>query len=507
MKSKHLRKKIIAILVISIMAMMFIASCAQEDTPATQTTTPAPGATAAPGYENGEDDGPPPRVLPNLPEMDWGGYVFRVMGPNYTGGDWIDWVPRDIAVEELTGNPLNDAVYNRNSILFDRYNFLVEQLESGDIAGDVRRAVAAGDTPFDAVTFRLRDTAGHAQAGLLVDLKNVPHLDLEKPWWDQQAVANLSIGNRLFFTSGDFVLVNWDACPGILFNKELWAQFALDCPYEMVRNGEWTLPRVLELGRIGAADLSGGGGDLDWRTDRFGFIGQRDTLIALFHGTGGLIASKDQFDQPYIVFNNERNFRAMEAIYDIMYDTSFALNLHFLPGDIYPLSEQIFQENRGLMMWVRLRIVENLRGMEADFGILPMPWLDENQHSWGHTVNSFTGRSMAIPNFHDPDSLERAGFILEAIAAESRYTVIPAYYDVQLTNQIARDEESGYMLDIIFSSTVWDIGEIMNWGGFSHELIFMSMNFNRNIASEFERRERIMVREVERMADRFAELD
>jgi len=114
---------------------------------------------------------------------------------------------------------------------------------------------------------------------------------------------------------------------------------------------------------------------------------------------------------------------------------------------------------------------------------------------------------MAIPNFHDDESLARAGFMLEAISAESRYTVIPAYYDIQLTTQIARDEESSEMLDIIFSTTVWDTGEIYNWGDLSWQLLTMIDAENRDIVSRLERVSNAIERSMTRTIDRFLELD
>jgi hypothetical protein len=167
-----------------------------------------------------------------------------------------------------------------------------------------------------------------------------------------------------------------------------------------------------------------------------------------------------------VEYGTERSFSAMEGCYDIMYDYSFTINMHWvgdkLPGgiQIYPESEKMFQEDRGLFMWVRLRIVQNLRGMETDFGILPMPKLNEAQQEWYSTVNSFTGQGVALANLHDADGLARAGHIMEALAAESKYTVTLAYYDTQLKTKIARDDDSSAMLDIIFSSKVWDVGEI-----------------------------------------------
>ncbi|MCL2099759.1 MAG: hypothetical protein FWH24_04910, partial [Oscillospiraceae bacterium] len=375
--------------------------------------------------------------------------------------------------------------------------------EAGSFA---RRVIQAGDTAFDSAALTMNNTIELAQNGMWVDLNTVRNIDLEKPWWDQGANYGMSIGGKLFLTSGDFNLVSRDACPGLLFNKQLLANFQLEDPYALARAGQWTLGKLYEMTRDGGADLNGDG-LMEWEVDRFGLITQRDAVIAFLHGAGGRFTAKDSNDMPEWVFGNDRTFAVMDSVFDVMLNEENVFNMHWAPEPIYPKSEMMFQEDRGLFMWVRLRIVENLRGMETDFGIMPMPWFDETQGTWHHTVNRYTGHAMAIPMFHDDDELDRTGFILEAISAESKYTVIPAYYDVQLSTQIARDEESSDMLDIIFSTTVWDTGEIYNWADFSGNLLNLIHTRNRNLASLWDRSEDRVQTMMQRTLDKYEELD
>ena len=54
--------------------------------------------------------------------------------------------------------------------------------------------------------------------------------------------------------------------------------------------------------------------------------------------------------------------------------------------------------------------------------------------------------------------------ILEAMAAESHYTLIPEYYDVYVKVRNTRDEEAKEMLDLIFRTRVYDMGEFFQFG-------------------------------------------
>ena len=167
-----------------------------------------------------------------------------------------------------------------------------------------------------------------------------------------------------------------------------------------------------------------------------------------------------------------------------MYRDDMVINLHHLEGkqDIYQLQTKMFSEDRALMMWIRMRVVETLRNMVTDFGIIPIPKFDEQQESFYHTVNRYTGAAVAVPNTSAFDP-QTAGVIIEAMSAESRYSLLPAYYETNLGTKIARDPESTLMLDIIMQNRVYDTGELYDIGGLSWELYSMTMSNNADFGS------------------------
>ncbi|MCL2159827.1 MAG: extracellular solute-binding protein, partial [Oscillospiraceae bacterium] len=422
--------------------------------------------------------------------------------------DWLDWIPRDVVYsEEESGDTINDAVFKRNTYLEDKYNFKIEQAFTENFGGDIKKAIQGGDELYDMIESPMRDAPAFAQNGYFLSLYDVPNLDLDQPWWDQAANKSLSLGKKLYFTSGDILMVNNDTCTGFVFNKELLKELQLEDPYPIVKAGKWTMDKLYDLCKDASSDLDGNG-EINYQNDRFGLIGQRDTLISFLHSANEYICKKDDADYPYITFGGERSYAAMEACYKVMYDMNITHNAHHLEGKvpgIYPVSEEIFMSNRALFMWVRLRIVENLRSMDKDFGILPLPKLDENQDDYYTDVISYTGCLVCVPaNASNP---ERTGHILEAICAESKYTTMPAYYDVTLKTKMARDEDSSDMLDIIFKNRIWDIGEIYNFGAFGGDLIYMSMKNDSALASKFEKSEPKMQKDIDKAIEKYESLD
>jgi hypothetical protein len=103
-----------------------------------------------------------------------------------------------------------------------------------------------------------------------------------------------------------------------------------------------------------------------------------------------------------------------------------------------------------------------LRDMETDFGIIPPPKFNNEQSDYCVAIHPGCTSSIAIPV--TVENTERTGTILEALTAESKYTLLPAYYDISLKTKFARDDESQEMLDIIFANRIYDLGQVFSWG-------------------------------------------
>ena len=91
--------------------------------------------------------------------------------------------------------------------------------------------------------------------------------------------------------------------------------------------------------------------------------------------------------------------------------------------------------------------------MEADFGIIPYPKLDEAQKQYVSRVEYYFPTIVPI----NSDSLGITGVMLEALQSESAKTVRPAYYDIALKTKYTRDDESA-QISTLFSprgSSTW----------------------------------------------------
>ena len=444
-------KKTICLMLLCAM-LCTAAGCASNDKGAE--TTNSPDTTAA---DTTPAETETTKILPDLPERDFEGYTFRGMTKGTASSHWSS---RDFYAEEITGEAINDAVYNRNATVGEKYNFKMEELgaESGDPVSDARKAVQAGENSFDVIL------AGNSinpmiTDGMLLDLNAMPYMDMTRPWYDQNANESLSIGHKLFVSCGELNIMDNDATWSILFNKAMAEDLGLGNFYDMVKDGTWTQDVLLSAMETASIDLNGDG-QRD-ANDQWGNVGEGFDVMGYMIGAGARCFTKDADDMPVLDVLSERYVDAYAKAHAINDNTDICFTI--TKAGSWDVLDNVFTEGRCLFSYVGLNRVTLFREMEADFGILPTPKYEESQEEYHNVVSTWGANFFAVPK--TAEDLERTGIILEALSAESMYTLTPAYYDVTLKTKAARDEESSAMLDIIFASRVFELGNFYGWGG------------------------------------------
>ena len=436
------------------------------------------------------------RIDTNLPEKDFEGYSFNIVAWfvalwGGTGGN----DGSDIWVEEDIGEALNDAVYRRNKTIEEIYNIKMNliRMDIEDINKSVTNTVAAGDNAYDLVYQRLGNFGSLIQAGYLANLYGVPYLDFDKPWWDKRSVDQQSIDGKSFIAASDLIMTDKNSISCVLFAKQLAQDYAFDNLYEVVKRGEWTIDYLMEICKGKAKDLNGDG--ILNANDLIPIDGERLSSMILFNGAGSTFALKDENDLPYSSFMSQRNIDICEKILDLMYDTSLYVNTY----------GETFEKNNSIFYIHQINDVIRFRTLETDFGVLPIPKYERAQESYYSNVSIHQSGLLSIP-ITAPD-VERTGIILEALSAESRFTVMPAYYDLALKSKYLRDDESEDMLDILFNSRIYDLAEFYNFGGLPWQWTSIYDTKGRDIVSMYEKAEGAIGKDIEKLIKTIQNLD
>ncbi|MBR4961421.1 MAG: hypothetical protein IKY52_11025 [Clostridia bacterium] len=447
-----MKNRILALLLAALM-LSTMTACSEKDT----------GETTADSTAVGEENNAAEteeRIPTNLPQRDFNGHTFHVL----TKGQFnAHWCSKDVYAEELTGEPINDAVFNRNAVVTETYNFSIEELwgTEANCTPFAKNAIQAGEDAYDLI-LNGSDTTPLITAGYLMDLQSIPYMDLSKPWYDQNANATLSIAGKLMVTSGELTIMDNNATWCIQFNKNLAADLQLPDLYELVKEGKWTLDVMHSYAENASIDLNGDG--IHNEFDQWGASGEATNSMFYMMGAGVTNFEKDESDIPVLVAGTEKYVDAFQKGNAINGNFDLCLNVDYgslrsqytdVWGDCM---DKAFSEGRVLFSCAGMNRVTLFRDMEADFGVLPMPKYDEAQAEYYSPVSMWCTSLISVPlTASEP---ERTGIIIEALSAESLYTLTPAYYDITLQGKAVRDEESAAMLDMIFASRIFDLGNM-----------------------------------------------
>jgi len=440
-----------------IMTGLALASCSNGGNNTVSDTTAADNADTATAETTTAE------LMPDIPEKDFGGAEFMFLTSGAKDSNGADWEAYDVYSAEENGDIINDAVYARNMYVGEKYNVNILEKKSDALVFDEAQAVImAGDDTFDAITSSISTGAKLARNKFSFDLHEVPYIDLNQPWWDNNLAESLSVAGRMNFATGDILMLDNDAVWVLMFNKQLIEDLSLDNPYELVAGDNWYYDTFEKNVLSSAADLNGDS-VLKSADDRFGFTTGSYSGITLLYSAGLKLSAKDENDLPYFALDLERAASAAER-FSVLMKTQETLQLEN-PAVI----RGAFEEGRVLYYGEVLQCVIRMRASETDFGVIPWPKFDESQSDYAHVSIPGAARVVNIP-ITQPD-LEMAGTVIEAMAAKSMYTLTPAYYDIALESKYMRDDESTLMLDIILDTNATDLAFVYDWAKLATSVI------------------------------------
>ena len=460
MTSRYL--KFISIILAIIMMLSAFAACAET----VGGEESAPTTTAPQNAVVTTSELPPEETIvgDDLPELDFGGEDIVILGRNR------DWVIDEIAVEDENGTIINDAVYRRNTLVSERLGIdIVYQGVGSTTATDnyavrdaLRLYIDSGAEEVDLVSNAAYVAASTQAEGLYRSLTDVENLNLSKPYWSQGLNTAMDVAGSQYLCSGAVFLSYYRFIFVTFFNIDMFNDAGIELLYDTVDKGEWTLEKQSVLAKQLYKDGNGNGSSDEG--DVFGFMGNHDMI-----GVDGYWAS---FELPILTRNEdgyykydldlERTAKAIEAINDFFWNNEGVMRVPYKSGDTEQDEiAQRFANEEAAMVTLRLIECENdLVGM-TNYGIVPLPKLDENQQINRSAIHdSFS--AVSIPNFNfSDDELAMIGAVLEVMASQSFKTITPAYYEQALKGRYANDPQSVTMLDKI-TQNVWIEAGILN---------------------------------------------
>ncbi len=434
--------RIFLMLLVVTFVLTAFAGCKEEPAPTPQSTE-----TLAPREEELTD---------NLPEKDMEDFELRFYTNNPQKYDWADVV---LAPEDYTGEEIYDTMFDRNSYISERFNCFITVTQEGSTSlvndAKIQNMALSGDSTTSPHVVMHFDKWVMNSAQYFVDWNDVPYVSIGEEYWNPGVSGLFNIRDKQVAISGSFSLSVLSRTIVLLFNKDMYEDYYGDISsmYGNVTNNEWTIEKFYEL-----SDGVVNNPDEIWDdTDQFGVSSAyKELYTVLMVGSDIHFLEKDEtgilmFSLPgdnYAIDKMQRILQLCQD-YDVHYTTS---------ADVHePDPKQCFENNRTLFAVRELFKIPSVRSqMEQEFGILPAPKYDTDQKEYRNI--SFAGEMACLLITVKEEELENIGILMEALSFDSQQKLIPIYKDKLLKTRFASDEDSRAMLDLIFNTTVSELG-------------------------------------------------
>ena len=389
-----------------------------------------------------------PDFFPDIEKTDYQGATLRMIGFDEPGS-W--YYAESMSGEEGSIHILNNTIYEMNTMVEDYLGISIEYKQidhvvtGGEIFEEVQPTIMSGDDIYQiCILHPYYSYNNFITQNYALDLYALPDFNPEQPYWNAKVIDQLSINGHAFIGLGDFCKY---AINMIYVNKDLLKDANRTVPYELVRNGTWTMNEFYAI--TSELYIDDGDGRRN-NKDTYGFAAMWDANGSAFmQGCDIYVATRNEEDMFELSLYGER----LETMYSALYDwsknestylwsfgqrTDSNVTIDFLDGRTYFTHDKL-----------------GTQYLESDFsvGMLPMPKFDTAQESYSH-VN--WGNNIVIPN--SVKNKEMVGEALELMGYYSKTLVQEKYYDEVLQLRVSEAPDDRDMVELIYNTVVFDPG-------------------------------------------------
>lgn len=406
--------------------------------------------------------------------------TFQMIGFGQPG-DWY-------YAEERTNSVLNDAIYEMNVNIEDylgvdmAYEQITSVTTGGEVFDKVRPHMMSGDDVYQLCIlhpyYSYNSFIGGNFAYDFYQFENNGYTDFSQNYWNRTVIDQLAINDHAYIALGSLCSYTLNV---LYANKSLLDRAGRAMPYDLVRNGKWTLDEFTALTKDLYVDNNGDGSRNN--ADIYGFAGMWDANGSAFLQAADIfVARRNENDQFELCMNE--GTRLVEY-YDKLYEWSRDESTYIWSyGNKNNTSVTVpFLDNRSYFTLHALGT--DFLEAEFDVGVLPLPKYDTMQKNYQH-VN--WGNNIVVPGTIKEEAM--VGQVLELMAFYSGTLVHNAYYDTVLQFRVSNSPDDREMVQLIYNTVVYDPGiAFCDGNGQLWNLVYTTcfglINNNKNIASYY----------------------
>ncbi len=484
---KNMNKRIFC----ALLATLILTSCGSGST-----TDKTPDTAAETTVETEVEAEPDPNaarkaISDDLPDTDMDGYTYRVL--SRMRDDFVNDIGLDL---ELNGDVVNDAIYNRNMTVSERFNCKYEATYTDNIDSTGINTITAGDDAFDLMLWQIVQIPKYATTGYFRDwYDDMPHVNLDKPWYIGNAAEALSVKGHAYAMIGEYDLdvLRFTYC--MYYNQDIANEYNLENIYEVVNDGRWTYDKLYEYANMVYVDLDGNGQKDE--NDRLALSGDPYSAVVTYqYSFDNPLFTMDDEGIPEFTMDREKLASVVEKLNVLYHDSLGGYT------DGWGTGWEAWEAGNLLVYTGLFQYATEYRELEFDYSIIPYPKYDEEQTRY-YTMSDGAHGCMLVPI--TVQNIEWSSILTEALNAETYKQIVPAYFDTSLKVKLTRDAESAAMLDLLMEDRVFDFGYMYNTGIAFIIQDMVSQNKN-NTESSFNAKYKSAEKEWAKIIDTYLEL-
>ncbi|MDD2268574.1 MAG: extracellular solute-binding protein [Eubacteriales bacterium] len=452
-------KRVLCLLLVLCMTLAMFVACNSDSNESKDATS-------------GTESQGPKELVPHLEKRDLGGYTLTFLIPKDRAEDAYDEC--QFNTDEQIQESVNDASYERNRKIENEYSCNIETLvvdNSSKVAEKIREANQTQQPEFQVAAGGIVYFSSLASEGLLRNFNSMENsnINLEGDWWDQTAIRDISIANVLPFITGDIVVTDNEATWGIFFNKKMIEDNQLENPFQLVKDNEWTMDKMIEMANTVDADNDGDGAMTVTGSDTWGLLAQTYDGVAFMWGGEQAMVHKDANDIPSFRVSDPVNISTWDKVFELLVNQEYTLMADFFYSWNSPdrgIATKNFVDGKVLFNSQSISFVnsEGLRESTMSYGILPMPKRSAEQAEYSSSCTVYWATFLMIPTVVPESEIDKTTYLLEAMAYLGKEIVTPQYYEGTLKKKRVQDNDSPEMLELIFKNRTFDLASIYDWG-------------------------------------------
>ena len=461
MKTKFLWRGV-AVVLVCLMMLSVLAGCSNNTDGANDDTTPSPAdSTSDTAVITPEETTADPNEFVYPEDVNFKSKEFHIL--NCTRDQWN--MLAYITAESMTGEEVNDATFLRQVKAEEAFSckIIEKNVSIYDLKKELDKTILSGEYAYDAAYQRADETIAGILDNSFIPLDEVENIHLERNYWSQDLLDVSSLDNTHYFAASDLQLMSFDGVWCIYFNAEILKNKGIDAPYQLVKDGKWTLDQLHSI----AAQACELGPDESWNYSPegqciYGFATFKDGIPKFLFGLEALFGGKDAADLPYLACTEvgftDRALKLAEFCGEA--GTYFYAQPSTGNGDAY---DQMFMDERSVFCGAEIQFAQKLRGVGMNYGLLPYPKYSESQESYHTTMINYLP-VLTIPTTNS--SPEDIGLIMDALSYEAHLTMADVYYGNRVSLKGTGDDTANdvAMLEIMRNTRSLDPFVILGLG-------------------------------------------